>query len=145
MKKTASCPYPRPVAFPAACTAAKHDQRGWSAQREHECAVHVVTALEQVDASGDDRGLPRRWHSAATLWRGVSCQTLLDLLAVEPQLIDERPGQTLIGDKNYFGRGFEQQLAGLGIQMLRPTRKGEAERAGSQLVQAAAAGHRVGQ
>jgi hypothetical protein len=41
--------------------------------------------------------------------------------------------QTLIGDKNYSGRWFETQLAGLGIRLLRPARKGEAERAGSQL------------
>ena len=38
-------------------------------------------------------------------------ETLLDLFAVEPQLAAERQGQTLIGDKNYFGREFEQQLA----------------------------------
>lgn len=60
-------------------------------------------------------------------------ETLLDLLAVDPQLIGERPGQTLIGDKNHFGREFEQQLAELDIRLLRPARKGEAERAGSQL------------
>jgi hypothetical protein len=34
-------------------------------------------------------------------------------------------GQTLIGDKNYFGRDFEQELTQQGIQLLRPTRKGE--------------------
>lgn len=45
-----------------------------------------------------------------------------------------RAGQTLIGDKNYFGREFEQQLAELDIRLLRPARKGEAERAGSQLL-----------
>jgi hypothetical protein len=50
-------------------------------------------------------------------------ETLLDLLGAEPQLIGERPGQTLIGDKNYFGREFEQELAELDIQLLRPTRK----------------------
>ncbi|MGW1048193.1 IS982 family transposase [Streptomyces sp. NPDC002521] len=60
-------------------------------------------------------------------------ETLLDLLAVEPQLTAERPGQTLIGDKNYFGREFEQQLAELNIRLLRPARKGEPERPGSQL------------
>src|ERR1700761_1870445 len=56
-----------------------------------------------------------------------------DLLTVESQLTAERPGQTLIGDKNYFGREFEQQLAELDIRLLRPARKGEAERPGSQL------------
>ncbi|WSN64608.1 hypothetical protein OG467_10160 [Streptomyces sp. NBC_01361] len=39
----------------------------------------------------------------------------------------------MIGDKNYFGRDFEQQLAKLGIRLLRPTRKDEAERPGSHL------------
>jgi hypothetical protein len=33
----------------------------------------------------------------------------------------------------YFGREFEQQLAELGIRLLRPARKGEAERPGSRL------------
>lgn len=59
--------------------------------------------------------------------------TLLDILATEPALLDGRPGQTLIGDKNYFGREFETQLTELGVQLPRPARKGEAERAGSQL------------
>lgn len=60
-------------------------------------------------------------------------ETLLDLLAVEPQLVAERPGQTLIGDKNYFRREFEQQLLELDIRLVRPARKGEAEQPGSQL------------
>ncbi|WUI73424.1 hypothetical protein OHS81_05375 [Streptomyces sp. NBC_00400] len=42
-------------------------------------------------------------------------------------------GQTLLGSKNHFGREFESQLADLNIELLRPARKGEAERAGSQL------------
>ena len=61
-------------------------------------------------------------------------ETLLDMFATEPTLVTDRPpGQTLIGDKNYFGREFETQLAELGMELLRPARKGEAERAGSQL------------
>jgi len=60
-------------------------------------------------------------------------ETLLDILAIEAQLSGERPGQTLIGDKNYFGREFERQLELLDITLLRPRRKGEAERSGSQL------------
>jgi hypothetical protein len=50
-----------------------------------------------------------------------------------PELVSSRPGQTLTGDKNYFGRDFEAQLADMHIKLLRPARKGEAERAGSQL------------
>ncbi|MGW2346940.1 IS982 family transposase [Streptomyces sp. NPDC001661] len=61
-------------------------------------------------------------------------ETLLDIFATEPTLVTDRPpGQTLIGDKNYFGREFESQLAYLNIELLRPARKGEAERAGSRL------------
>ncbi|MFK4214099.1 hypothetical protein ACI2L2_40280, partial [Streptomyces sp. NPDC030920] len=41
--------------------------------------------------------------------------------------------QTLIGDKNYFGRDFERELAQLDIQLLRPTRKGERQRPGGSL------------
>ena len=43
------------------------------------------------------------------------------------------PGQTLIGDKNYYGREFEPSSAELDLQLLRPARKGEAERAGAHL------------
>jgi hypothetical protein len=61
-------------------------------------------------------------------------ETLLDIFTTEPTLVTDRPpGQTLIGDKNYFGREFESQLADLNIELLRPARKGEAERARSQL------------
>lgn len=61
-------------------------------------------------------------------------ETLLEVFATEPTLVTDRPpGQTLIGDKNYFGREFESQLAALNIELLRPARKGEVERAGSQL------------
>jgi hypothetical protein len=44
-----------------------------------------------------------------------------------------RPGQVLIADKNYYGGEFERVLAGLGLRLLRPARKGEAERAGAYL------------
>ena len=60
-------------------------------------------------------------------------ETLLAMFEVEPGLLAGRVGQTLIGDKNYFGRYFEGQLAQSGICLLRQARKAEAERAGSQL------------
>ncbi|MBF6302862.1 IS982 family transposase [Nocardia amamiensis] len=55
-------------------------------------------------------------------------QTLLSILDTDPTLIDGRPGQKLICDKNYFGAGFEAELAEHGIRLLRPARKGEPER-----------------
>lgn len=54
---------------------------------------------------------------------------LLDILT-DPALAEHRPGQTLIADKNYFGRDFEATLAQTGVQLLRPPRKGEPERPG---------------
>ena len=59
-------------------------------------------------------------------------QVVLDLLHHDPTLAGTRPGQILIGDKNYFGRDFEADLTSQGIQLLRPARKGEAERSGAR-------------
>ena len=43
-----------------------------------------------------------------------------------------RRNQTLIADKNYFGREFEAVLPDLGITLLRPARKGEPDRPGAR-------------
>ncbi len=59
-------------------------------------------------------------------------EVLMDMFTVEPDLVADRPGQVLIGDKNYFGAQFERRLSGAGIRLLRPARKGEPERAGSR-------------
>jgi hypothetical protein len=59
-------------------------------------------------------------------------QVLLDILGEEPDLLLARQGQTLIGDKNYFGRDFEATLAGAGMNLLRPARKGEPDHPGAQ-------------
>ena len=65
-----------------------------------------------------------------------------DLLLAEPglapwqrdaDLVSARPGQTLIGDKNYCGRDFEQLIVGSNLALLRPVRKGEARRTGKDL------------
>ncbi|MFI8306630.1 IS982 family transposase [Streptomyces sp. NPDC085927] len=94
---------------------ASHSRYFWGLRLHLVCTLHgLPIAFALTGAKADER------------------ETLLDLLAVEPQLTDERPGQTVIGDKNYFGRDFEQQLTHLGIR-LRPTRKSEAERPGSHL------------
>jgi hypothetical protein len=60
-------------------------------------------------------------------------QTLLGILEADPTLIGDRPGQTLIGDKNYYGKDFENILAAAGIDLLRPARKGEPARPGAHL------------
>ncbi|MFG3227070.1 transposase [Kitasatospora sp. NPDC048194] len=60
-------------------------------------------------------------------------ETVLGMLHAEPDLAASRPGQTLISDRQYYGRAFERELAGWGVQLLRPARKGEPLRAGSAL------------
>ncbi|MGW0212647.1 IS982 family transposase [Streptomyces sp. NPDC003233] len=84
--------------------------------------LHLVCTLQ---------GLPIAF--ALTGAKADERETLLDLLAAEPHLVAARPGQTLIGDKNYFGRDFEHQMAEQNIRLLRPARKGESERPGAPL------------
>ncbi|WP_234380545.1 IS982 family transposase [Streptomyces sp. NRRL F-5122] len=84
--------------------------------------LHLVCTLQ---------GLPIAF--ALTGAKADERETLLDLLAAEPHLVAARPGQTLIGDKNYFGRDFEHQVAEQDIRLLRPARKGEPERPGAPL------------
>jgi len=84
--------------------------------------LHLVCTLQ---------GLPVAF--ALTGAKADERETLLDLLAAEPGLLTGRPGQTLIGDKNYFGRAFEHELSQAGVQLLRPARKGEQERPGAHL------------
>lgn len=56
---------------------------------------------------------------------------LLDILD-DPDLAGHRHGQTLIADKNYYGREFEATLTATGIDLLRPARKREPERPGAR-------------
>ena len=60
-------------------------------------------------------------------------ETLLDMLEAGQDVVDDHRGQTLIGDKNYFGRHFEADLTERELVLLRPVRKGEARRAGQHL------------
>ena len=95
---------------------ASHSRYFWGLRLHLVCTLHgLPIAFALTGAKADER------------------ETLLDILAIDPQLTGQRPGQTLIGDKNYFGREFEQQLAELDVRLLRPRRKGEAQRPGSQL------------
>ncbi len=82
--------------------------------------LHLVATLQ---------GLPIGY--ALTGAKADERQVLLDLLNEDPTLAGSRPGQILIGDKNYYGREFEADLAGQGIQLLRRARKGEPERPGA--------------
>ncbi len=83
--------------------------------------LHLVATLQ---------GLPIGY--ALTGAKADERQVLLDLLHTDPTLAGARPGQILIGDKNYFGQDFQTALAEQGIELLRPARKGEPDRAGSK-------------
>jgi Transposase DDE domain len=95
---------------------ASHSRYFWGLRLHLVCTLH---------------GLPVAF--ALTGAKAVEREVLLDLLAVEPQLVAGRPGQVLLADKNYYGRQFERLLCELGVRLLRPARKGEPERAGAGL------------
>src|SRR5437899_1644988 len=59
-------------------------------------------------------------------------EVLLDILTTDPALTADRSGQTVIADKNYYGRRFQTTLAQAGLTLLRPTRKGEPPRPGTE-------------
>lgn len=95
---------------------ASHSRFFWGLRLHLVCTLHgLPVAFALTGAKADER------------------ETLLGMFEVEPQLVADRPGQTLIGDKNYFGADFERQLEGLDVRLLRPARKGESERAGAHL------------
>jgi len=83
--------------------------------------LHLLTTLA---------GLPVGY--ALTGAKADERQVLLDMLATDPTLVAARPGQIVIGDKNYYGHDFETTLAGAGIRLLRPARKGEPDRPGTR-------------
>jgi hypothetical protein len=98
---------------------------GWCASHSRwfwGLRLHLVCTLH---------GLPVAF--ALTGAKAADREVLLDLLAVEPQLLAARSGQVLLADKNYDGREFEHLLAELGVRLLRPARKGEAKRPGARL------------
>jgi hypothetical protein len=61
-------------------------------------------------------------------------EILLGMLEASQDVVNGHPGQTLIGDKNYFGQAFEADLTERDLVLLRPVRKGEARRAGQHLL-----------
>jgi len=83
--------------------------------------LHLVATLQ---------GLPVAF--ALTGAKADERQVLLHLLDADPDLLAARIGQTVIGDKHYYGREFEADLAQAGVNLLRPARQGEPERSGQQ-------------
>jgi hypothetical protein len=81
--------------------------------------LHLLTTLH---------GLPVGFALAGA--KADERQVLLGILADDS--LAGRPGQVIIGDKNYYGRDFERELAAARLVLLRPARKGEPEPAGRQ-------------
>ena len=95
---------------------ASHSRWFWGLRLHLVCTLHgLPVGFALAGAKADER------------------QVLLGILAADPTLVAARPGQTLIADKHYYGRQFEAALAGLGVRLLRPARKGEPQRAGAHL------------
>jgi hypothetical protein len=111
-------------------TAKRSDLAGWA--EYGYCAshsryfrglrLHLVCTLQ---------GLPVAF--ALTGAKADERDVLAGMLTADPDLVITRPGQTLIGDKNYFGRDFEAAIASAGIRLLRPARQGERARAAAHL------------
>jgi len=110
-------------------TARRSDLAGWA--EYGYCAshsryfwglrLHLVATLQ---------GLPVAFALAGA--KADERDVLAGMLTAGPDLVAARPGQTLIGDKNYYGRGFEATLAAGRICLLRPARKGEPARPGAR-------------
>jgi hypothetical protein len=81
--------------------------------------------------SAPSHGLPVGF--ALTGAKADERETLLGILTADPTLLVGRDDQTLIADKNYYGRQFEADLTELGVRLLRPARKRERPRAGAHL------------
>ncbi len=57
-------------------------------------------------------------------------EVAIDLFEADPALLAGPEGQTLIADKGYTSAEFEARLAGHGIELIRPARRGERRRRG---------------
>ena len=96
---------------------ASHSRFFWGLRLHLVCTLH---------------GLPVGW--ALTGAKADERHALHDILLSTPVPAAVAAGarQTVIGDKNYYGKTFEADLAQAGITLLRPTRKGEPARAGER-------------
>lgn len=60
-------------------------------------------------------------------------EVLLGMLQAAPDVLAVRPHQTIIADRQYYGRVFEGELTERELRLLRPARRGEPERPGAAL------------
>ena len=94
---------------------------GYCASHSRGLRLHLLCTLH---------GLPVGF--ALTGAKADERQTLLGIFDADPELPAWRVGQVVIADKNYFGREFEAELTEAGLDLLRPARKGEPPRAGTE-------------
>ncbi len=94
---------------------ASHSRYFWGLRLHLLCTLHgLPVGYALTGAKADER------------------ETLLGILDTDPALAAGRDGQTVIADKNYYGREFEIALSQAGLHLLRLTRKGEPDRPGTQ-------------
>ncbi|TQN42791.1 DDE family transposase [Blastococcus colisei] len=94
---------------------ASHSRLFWGLRLHLLCTLHgLPVGFALTGAKADERAV------------------LLDILDADPALTADRREQVVIADKNYYGREFEGTLADAGLNLLRPARKGEAERPGTR-------------
>lgn len=94
---------------------ASHSRFFWGPRLHLVCTLHgLPVGFALTGAKADER------------------QTLLGIFDADPALPAWRMGQIVIADRNYFGAAFEAELAEAGLDLLRPARKGEAERPGAR-------------
>ena len=94
---------------------ASHSRYFWGLRLHLVCTLHgLPVGFALTGAKADER------------------EVLLDILHTDPALTADRAGQTVIADKNYYGREFETTLAEAGLNLLRPARKGEPPRPGTR-------------
>ena len=89
---------------------ASHSRYFWGLRLHLLCTLHgLPIAAAVTGAKADER------------------HVLLGMLD-DTDLAHQITGTTLIADKNYYGHDFETTLTAAGIDLLRPTRKGEQTR-----------------
>jgi Transposase DDE domain len=77
-------------------------------------------------------GMPILWALATP--KLDEREVLAAMLEVDADLVAQREGILLISDKGFASKAFEQELAGLGIELLRPSFKREKRRFGEPML-----------
>jgi Transposase DDE domain len=94
---------------------ASHSRYFWGLRLHLLCTLHgLPVGFALTGAKADER------------------QTLLGILHATPEITAGRDRQIIIADRNYYGREFEATIAAAGLELLRPARKGETTRAGTE-------------